>query len=451
MKLAFVLLLSIAIPRTDASTKTSDETTEPAAAQSVNTAGKLPPFLGADMVFTDWPYNLIDAWQNPDAGEALAAALASAGITSLRANFLGVYSPESEAASLKVQQEEKLPKKFPWFPFGNFAQFIASHDFTAIVTINVEEGPDVAEDVVREFAKRHALSKLVAIELTNEPYLSARPWQPEEFAQQAAAIIKRLRPLGVKFGIPLTVGKEKKTPTRLSDNEWCTRELKALSAEIDLAHRTDIYGIIHLYSRGVSSHTIDAFNSLVHPYMPAIRYLVTEFNIRSTLKENPQLTDSYAMEFARQVAELMARPEIEGMYTHAVPFHSVLYWVNKRGMPTVSGYKDPRLGPEDLTPGWHVTPPGRVYALYSNLAFRGRLLSFDRDGDEEYWVTQGSHGAVYTILNSKDSRLSKEFVVAGRKLSLSAPPRSVVCFDPTGKEIGRVSFSSPAPKESDQN
>ena len=79
---------------------------------------------------------------------------------------------------------------------------------------------------------------------------------PEDYAERAADIIERLTPLGVRFCLPMTVGREAKTPTRLSDDEWNERMLRALTRRIDLKTRTDIFGVIHLYSRGVGPNAI---------------------------------------------------------------------------------------------------------------------------------------------------------------------------------------------------
>src|SRR5262249_27115592 len=134
---------------------------------------------------------------------------------------------------------------------------------------------------------------------------------------------ERLTPLNVRFALPLTVGDSHNTPTGLSDTVWNTRMLAALSRRIDLKRRPDILGVLHLYSRGVRGKSVDFFNKIVRPFAPNMRYLVTEFNIRLSLDGNPHLTNKYAMEMARRLADVMSRPEIEAIYIHAVPYHSV--------------------------------------------------------------------------------------------------------------------------------
>ena len=226
------------------------------------------PILGADETFASEPYPLIQGWQDKQKGAAMVAAFKAAGLRSLRLGFNDVYSPVSERESEKLKAISKFTNQFPWFPFSDYAAFIAANQFTTVVAINVEEGPDVARSVVEDFNRSGAISKLVALELTNEPHLSQRPWLPEDYAGRAADIIEKLTPLGIHFGLPLTVGRENKTPTRLSDDEWNSRMLSSLSRRIDLRTRTDIFGVIHLYARGVGPGAIRLFDRAVRPFAP---------------------------------------------------------------------------------------------------------------------------------------------------------------------------------------
>src|SRR5262245_1386164 len=272
------------------------------------------PSLGADFIFADWRQPMIDGLGDPSTGEEMAKAFESVGLKTLRFSFHGFYSSLGPDATARVKAENKLPNEFPWFPLDQYVDFIARHDFTTVVAVNVEEGPDVAATVLQKFNQRGVRSKLIAMELSNEPWLNHRPWMPEEYAARAADIVERLTPRRgeepLRFGLPLTVGPDRNTPTKLSDNEWVTRMLTALSRRITLKSRTDIFGVIHLYSRGVDPRSIRYFNEVVRPFMPSVKYLVTEFNIRLSLAGNPHLTNKYAMEFARRLAALMARPEI---------------------------------------------------------------------------------------------------------------------------------------------
>ncbi|HKY05723.1 MAG TPA: hypothetical protein VJQ56_12575 [Blastocatellia bacterium] len=399
------------------------------------------PFLGADTVWADGPHQLIYGWQERPLGVLMTQAFKDAGLRSLRLNFGGLYSPLGPEATARVKAENKWKNEFPWFPIDIFVDYIAEHDFTTVVGVNVEEGPDVASDVIDKFLARGLASKLVAVELSNEPWLNHRPWLPEEYAARAADVIERLTPRGVKFGLPLTVGKERNTPTKLSDNEWNTRMMRALGSRIDLRNRSDIYGVIHLYARGVQAKTIKQFNALVKPFAPNMRYLVTEFNIRLSLKGNPHLTNEYAMEFARKLAELMAQPEIDGLYVHAVPYHSVMYWASGKRVATISGHYDPKLPREAYTRGWHITPTGKVYKLYSDLAWNGEIITY-QGGKQSYWAVKADDGRlVVTLLNDSGSGAKKRVVAAGREMNLSAPPRSIVCFDESGRVIEQLSLT----------
>ncbi len=393
------------------------------------------PVLGADMAFAESPFPLIKAWQNKDAGRKMADSLRDAGVRSFRISFSGFYSPVSPDATARVKAENHLPNEYPWFPIDDVARYTSAYDFTVVIGINVEEGPDVAEKVMQSFINQKALDKILAVELSNEPWLNPRPWLPEEYAAKAADVIERLTPLGVHFALPLTVGKESKTPTRLSDDVWNERMLRALSSRIDLKNRTDIYGVLHLYSRGVSRNAVEYFNRVVKPFTSNMRYLVTEFNIKSSLEGNPHLTNEYAIEFARRVAELMASPEIEAIYTHEVPYHSIIYYANAKRRATVIGQRDPRLTGEALSEGWHLTPAGKVYQLYSTLAWNGSPVEF-HGGSQSYWMVKAEDGRnVITLLNTGSRPLNKKVKLDGREFKLSAPGRSIVCFDEDAKQI----------------
>jgi hypothetical protein len=219
--------------------------------------------------------------------------------------------------------------------------------------------------------------------------------------------------------------------------------LRALSTRVDLKNRSDIYGVLHLYSRGVRAGSIKIFNDAVKPFAPRMRYLVTEFNIRLSLEGNPHLTNKYAMEFARKLADVMSEPDIEAMYVHSVPYHSIMYWANGRKDATVTGRRDPRLRGEALSRGWHLTPAGRVYQFYSRLAWNGDVIAYKGGDKQSYWAVRSSEGRVIvTFLNDSDKQANKKVRVAAEELSLSVPPRSIASFDLEGKEIERLSLNS---------
>jgi hypothetical protein len=362
-------------------------------------------------------------------------------LKSLRFLFGGLYSPRGPEATARVKAENKGTNQYQWFPLDSYVDFIARHDFTTVVGVNVEEGSEVARDAVQKFIDRGLKSRIVAVELSNEPWLNHRPWLPEDFAARAADVIEGLTPLGVPFALPLTVGGDNNTPTRLTDNVWVTRMLRALSARIDLKNRSDIYGVLHLYSGGVRAKSVDVFNKVVKPFAPKMRYLVTEFNIRSSLEGNPHLTNKYAMEFARKLADVMSRPEIEAMYTHSVPAHSILYWSNGKRYATVVGGRDDKLAGEAMSRGWHLTPTGRVYELYSRLAWNGEVIAYQGGDKSSYWAVRSADGrVVVTLINDSDKATRKKLNITGREISLTVPARSIGCFDESGRLIEQLSL-----------
>ena len=397
------------------------------------------PTLGSDMSFASTPSVLIEGWLDKTAGDEMAAAFRGAGLKSLRFSSHGFYSPRGPEETAQIKAENKLTNQYRWFPLDSYADFIKSHEFTTIVGVNVEEGPDVAREAVQKFIDRGLKSRIVAVELSNEPWLNPRPWLPEDYAARAADVIEGLTPLGLRFALPLTAGRDNNTPTKLSDDEWVTRMLRALSTRIDLRRRSDIYGVLHLYSRGVKGATVDAFNKVVKPFTQNMRYLVTEFNIRLSLEGNPHLTNKYAMEFARKLADVMSRSEIEAMYTHSVPDHSVIYWSNGRRYATVVGQRDEKLTGAAMSRGWHLTPTGRVYELYSRLGWNGEVLGYDNGGAQSYWAVRSRAGTVVvTLINDSKKAARKKVNIAGRDMTLLGPPRSIVCLDINGKELERL-------------
>ncbi|MEW6129808.1 MAG: hypothetical protein AB1757_22400 [Acidobacteriota bacterium] len=434
------LIFSLLIPGIGEN-KSTEASTNFAASPSLlpQASTRRAPFLGADLTWADSPHILIDAWKDPQQGDEFAEALEMAGVRSLRFSFHGMYSAEGVAASSKIKAENKMTNEYPWFPFSDFSDYLSTQPFSTVIGINVEEGGAIAEKVIRNFLAVNRKSKLVAIELSNEPWLNHRPWMPEAYAERAAEVIDRLTPLGVKFALPLTVGDSKNTPTKLSDTEWNTRMMRALSSRIDLKNREDIYGVLHLYAGGVRAKSVDLFNKIVRPFAPKMRYLITEFNIRLFLDGNPHLTNKYAMEFARKLSELMIVPDIVALYTHAVPYHSIMYWTNRRQVSTIIGGRDAKLKGEALTKGWHLTPTGKVFALYSKLAWNGEIISYKEDGKQRYWTIKDSRGHfISTLINEDKKQISKKLKVSGSELRLNVPGQAIVCFDENGIIIDNV-------------
>lgn len=398
------------------------------------------PILGAHFNFADKPNEVIFEMVQPDKQDDLAAALRMVGVEDLRMSFHGYYSHLGTQATAKLKKETKLKNLFAWFPIEIYISFIKRYNFTTVLGVNVEEGPDVAFDLLSRFEKAGSLDLITSVELGNEPFLSERPWTPEEYAEKSAAIIERLRPFKVKFAVALIVGKDRNMPTKLTGDEYCERTLATLSRLIDLRNSEDVYGVIHLYSRGVTPEAIDQLNSIVRKYSPRMKYQVTEYNIRLWLSKNPHLTNSYAMEFALKLNRLMANEDIVGLWIHSFPYHSICYWTNGR-QATVIGLQDDKLKSEDLTPGWHSTPAGRVHKLYRDLAWNGKILAFLEKGDEQYWaIDSAERGILIGALNADDSPLQREIVFQGRRIRIDVAAQSIACYKLDGVRIAALSL-----------
>jgi hypothetical protein len=401
------------------------------------------PHVGLDLIYySSPPFVLIHSFNRPAAGDALGSALRDlAGVSSVRFSSHGIYSHLGPVRMAHLQQETKFPNRIPWFPVENFVRFVVAQDLQVVVGVNPEDGPDAAVDLVERFRRGGALERIIAVELGNEPHLSARPWPPEEYAEAAAAIIRALEPTGVDFALPLTLGPESKTPTGLTDDEYTRRQLSALDALVPLAGRTDVYGVVHLYARGVDPRALDALDKLVHPVAPRMRYLITEFNIRSTLKENQHLTSPYGLEWIKRTGKLVADPRVAGLFAHGIPYHSVLYWCDGRGLATVSRLADSRLSAAELTPGWHLTPAGRLTGLVASELWRGELLGFRDEGDVQCWLTRLPDGELRAgVVNCSDVRQRRDVDLGSGPVAIVAAPRSAVVFGAAG-EVGRVELT----------
>jgi hypothetical protein len=394
------------------------------------------------MIYQDAPHVLLRAFANAKQGDRLAETLESKlGVTAIRLNSFGFYSFLGPERSAELRRQTQQGNVFPWFPIDEVVRFVVEHDLRIVAGLNPEDGPQAAVEFVEHFRQGGALDRLIAVELGNEPHLSKRPWLPEEYAAASAAIIRALEPYGLRFAVSLTVGSEAKTPTGISDDDYTRRELAALDRPLPLAGRDDIYGVIHLYARGVDPASIARLNTLVRPVAPRMRYLVTEFNIRSSLKDNAQLTVAYGLEFIEKTGRLVADPDIAGLFVHGVPYHSVVYWSGDTGVQTVSDYHDPRLTGDALSPGWHLTPAGRIYGLFATELWRGEILSFEDDGPVQLWVVRRPDGELrFGALNATDARLDRTAPLAGTTVSIDLPPRSAAVYSAAG-EVGRVELS----------
>ncbi|MCS6884235.1 MAG: hypothetical protein RMM17_11685 [Acidobacteriota bacterium] len=381
------------------------------------------PILGVHFNFADGPNEVIREMRRPDLHETLFSILRDCGAEDLRMSFHGYYSHLGPEATEKLKRETRLPNQFRWFPIEDYIRFIKRYRLTTVLGINVEEGPDVAVDLLERFKQAEALDLITSVEFGNEPFLSERPWPPEEYAERSAEIIRRIRPYGRKLAIALTVGKDRRNPLRIPGNEYTERVLKTLAKHIDL-NSDDLYGVIHLYSKGVSAKTVEQFNKIVRKYSK-MKYQVTEYNIRLWMSKNPHLTVEYALEFARKLNQLIVHEDITGLWIHSFPYHSLVYWTDGE-VATVVGFRDPKL--KDLTPGWHLTPAGQVHGYYQKWAWNGSILAFLDKDKEQYWAVESPEGTLISVLNTRNSTLRKQLKFRGQTLRVEVPARSIVTY-----------------------
>ena len=399
------------------------------------------PVFGVDMIYQDAPHVLIRSFADPGRGQALTHLLRDrVGLGAVRLNSFGFYSFLGPERSAELRRQTSQGNVFPWFPIESAIAWVRASGLRVVAGTNPEDGPEAAVALVERFRALGALESVLAVEIGNEPHLSKRPWQPEEYAEAAAAIVRALEPYGVPCAISLTVGSEAKTPTGISDDDYTRRELAVLDRLLGLGERDDIYGVVHLYAGGVDPGAVDRLGELVRPYAPQMRFLVTEYNIRSRLRENQQLTPEYGLEHVVKTSRLVAHPKVAGLFVHGVPYHSIAYWSGDSGVQTVSGFGDPRLRGEALTPGWHLTPAGEGLALCARELWRGELVAYEEVGDVQTWSTRLPGGEARAgVVNASGSPLERRLEVGGSALDVRVEPRSIAVFSPDG-EVGRVTF-----------
>jgi hypothetical protein len=393
------------------------------------------PLIGVDLIYADYPHVLIKAFQDQPLGRALSAALRhEAGVAAVRFSSHGFYSARGERATERLREETKAPNQYPWFDVAGVGRFARRGKLGVVVGVNVEEPPSAAVEMVEAFRAEGAT--IVAVELGNEPHLSHRPWQPEEFGHSAAAIVRALEPYDVQATIPLTLGSETKTPTGLSDDEYTRRLLRTVTEELGRERVARLLGVIHLYSRGVNPGTLDRLAELVRPWAPEMRFLVTEYNIRSSLADNDHLTTGYALEFLARTGQLVAHPRVEGLFVHGVPYHSVLYWAGD-GVVTVSGQRDARLSGADLAEGWHPTPAGRLLALFGNYVWAHELLEWKNGRKVQVWRVRTAAGEERLgVLNTCGRTLRIDEQIDGVRIRAAVPPRSAMVYSAGGYVAG---------------
>ncbi len=384
------------------------------------------PLLGAHFNFADGPNEVLLEMRKPRLQDSLAGILRDSGIEDLRMSFHGYYSHMSPEATERLKKETRLSNQFPWFPIEDYISFIKKYKFTTVLGLNVEEGPEVAADLLERFKRADALDLITSVELGNEPFLSDRPWLPEDYAERSADIIERIRPYGRKIAIALTVGKDKRNPVRIAGDDYTERILRTLARRIDLKTSTDLYGVVHLYSKGVSPKTVEQFNRIVRRYS-SMKYQVTEYNIRLWMSQNPHLTKEYALEFARKLNLLLVHPDVTGLWVHSFPYHSLVYWTDGK-VATVVGFTDPKLQGDDWRAGWHLTPAGRVHGYYQKWAWNGEIVAFLDKDKEQYWVVDAPDGLLLSVLNTRESTLRKDVEFQGSRLRVEVAGYSVATY-----------------------
>lgn len=215
--------------------------------------------------------------------------------------------------------------------------------------------------------------------------------------------------------------------------------LRTLPARIDLKNRPDIYGVLHLYSTGMRGKSVDFFNKVVRPFAPRMRYLVTEFNIRLSLDGNPHLTNKYAMEFALKLAGC-DEPSRNRSFVHALRPCSLGSLLVKRqevrdgrGRPRRQAHRRRDIaGLASDADG-----KGLRALLAARVEWRGALVSRRR---QTKLLGGETRRIVVTLINDTGKAAQKKASIAGREMSLSAPPRSIVCFDQVGRAIDQLSM-----------
>ncbi|MEM4405167.1 MAG: hypothetical protein QXR28_04820, partial [Nitrososphaerota archaeon] len=111
------------------------------------------PLLGAHFNFADGPNEVLLEMRKPRLQDSLAGILRDSGIEDLRMSFHGYYSHMSPEATERLKKETRLSNQFPWFPIEDYIGFIKKYHFTTVLGVNVEEGPEVAADLLERFKR----------------------------------------------------------------------------------------------------------------------------------------------------------------------------------------------------------------------------------------------------------------------------------------------------------
>jgi hypothetical protein len=103
---------------------------------------------------------------------------------------------------------------------------------------------------------------------------------------------------------------------------------------------------------------------------------------------------------------------------------------------TVVGGRDEKLTGDALARGWHLTPTGRVYELYSRLAWNGEVINYHGGDNQSYWAVKSSGRLIVSFINDTTKNINK--TLTGTNVPIIAPARSIVCVDPSGKQLERL-------------
>ena len=110
---------------------------------------------------------------------------------------------------------------------------------------------------------------------------------------------------------------------------------------------------------------------------------------------------------------------------------------------TVSGYGDARLTGDAVTPGWHLTPAGRMYGLFARELWRGEIIDHTDAEGVQTWTVRWPDGTLrFGVLNAADVPLARSFKLDGVEVAVALGPRSAVVTTSAG-EIARVELRTP--------
>ena len=98
---------------------------------------------------------------------------------------------------------------------------------------------------------------------------------------------------------------------------------------------------------------------------------------------------------------------------------------------------DNKLSSEDLKPGWHLTPAGKVHHFYQSLAWNGEILAFFEENNNQYWVVSSpTQGKLLGVLNDHKEPLETIVSFEDKKISVQLKAKEIACYEiATGKRV----------------